>query len=413
MLCYVGKLPPAHFHRAPTLNRSPGKGANSTSPRAARNASPSRSAGGSHTFSQSQSQPEAEDEGERAQDEIALARYARLKQRNQALASRPGSALGPGIITTPPQPTAASLKDTSVNIASAFNIAADTYNPMPSSQEAHGRPHYPRSTSVEYEAQAQSTSHRRLAVPPSRVNSRQPYSKPNSKARMDSSVDQSADSVDSNGRGKSPFDHLAELTRRAVSPAVSAVYLLRQRSQEPEERTPTITKSNTEKTLVGDNGESYDYAEEEQEFQRSMKPNSSRAQSTAHKRNRMSMDNKAYHPSDSELESESEDELDGGKKGRRRKAKKKDGPGGPLNTLPVAGYDKRKKRKSRGKGGAEDDASVEDDIVSQHVSLMLIVSFAPFTPNWACSVPEHLALGELLQNLRAEQVRSCGKTTCL
>ncbi|TDL19907.1 hypothetical protein BD410DRAFT_751579 [Rickenella mellea] len=378
----ASSIPLSYAYGAPTFgNRSPGKPPSPTlSPRAARNASPTRSNTSSYH------QQGAEDDAE--EEERALARYARLKQRNQALANRPGASLGPGIITTPPQPNGTSLKDTSVNIASAFHQAASTFTAMSNGSNANtawstgSRANYPRSTSVEYEQQAQNSSHRRLAVPPSRTGSRTSNTnKPQSKSRSaqnasDAENDRSGDSVDANGRGKSPFEHLAEFTKRAA--LAPTAYLMRQRSQEPE---APPSRQTTDATLVGqgNNSSSYDYQEEEEEYQKSVKPSSKRAgapastsasAAAAHKRGRMSVDNKAYRPTMSDLESESEGEEDeDGSKRRRRKAKKKDGTGGPLTTLPVTQYDKRRRRKGRGsKGGDEDEGSVSDEHASEQRS---------------------------------------------
>lgn len=359
--------------RAPTLgNRSPGKPSPSTSPRSQRNASPSRSNTSSHPLTALE--PEQEEE----EDELALARYSRLKQRNQALLNRPGSSLGPGIITSPPKPTAASLKDTSVNIASAFHQAANSFANMSTNSNANNswgngsRQNLPRSTSVEYEKETQSTSHRRLAVPPNRTGPRSNNLKPPSKARLMQNVseqesDHGGEVVDANGRAKSPFDHLTDLAARALSPAT---YLMRQRSHEPED-VPLPSRQATDATLVGPNHSvSYDYAEEEEEYQNSLKPSSKRTgAATAHKRNRMSMDNKAYRPSTSDIDSESDADVDeDGRKGRRRRAKKKELGGGPLTTLPVAGYDKRKKKKvraNRGNGQGEDESGSDEHAADQ------------------------------------------------
>ncbi|KAH8118002.1 hypothetical protein DFH11DRAFT_1850949 [Phellopilus nigrolimitatus] len=293
-------------------------------------------------------------------DDERLSRYAQLKQRNETLASRPGSSLGPGVIINPPQPTAASLKDTSVNIASAFTQAASTYN-MPSTapNSWNGNRAIPRSTSVEYEQQTQNVTHRRLAVPPRRVGGSKPSSKVGSTTRgSDVDNEHSGETIGLNGRAKSPFDTLTDLTQRAVS---SATFLMRQRSQEPEEVRPPSRQATDATFVPQNNSGSYDYADEEEEYLETQKT-SKKNSSATHKRGRMSTDNKAYRPSTSDLENESDEEFDeddDGKKGRRRK-KKKDIGGGPLTSLPVTQYDKRKKRRGRaGKPG--EDISVSDE----------------------------------------------------
>lgn len=301
-----------------------------------------------------------------------LSRYAQLKQRNAVLASRPGSSLGPGVITTPPQPTGATLKDTSVNIASAFYQAASSQTNMSSTWTANQR-HVPRSTSVEYEADARSAAHRRLAVPPNRVGVRAPYgTKPPSRAGSargaDNDGERSGDS--SRIRAKSPFDVLSEMTKKAITPATT--FLMRQRSVEPEPQ-PTARQATDTTIVAHDNGESYDYAEEEAEFQNMQKPPSKRGNMAAiNKRGRISEDNMAYRPSHSDLEEESEEDEDGDKKRTRKKKSKKKEVGGPLNTLPTTTYDKRRKRKGRSaKGGEQEDEEeeeVSDGQNSDHVS---------------------------------------------
>jgi SUN domain-containing protein 1/2 len=153
-----------------------------------------------------------------------------------------------------------------------------------------------------------------------------------------------------NGREKSPFEHVVDLTKRALAPAT---FYLRQRSQEPEGHPPTNGKD-----------ASYDYSAEEREFQAAQSqraPASRRTSTTAtHKRGRISTDNKAYRPSLSDLDDDDDDSGDDGKKGKKRKAKKKDGLlGGPLMTLPVAGYDKKKKKRPR--GGKGNTTEFDDD----------------------------------------------------
>ena len=300
------------------------------------------------------------DEGSRDEDDNILTRYNQLKQRNEELASRPG---GPGIITTPPQP---SVKDTSVNIASAFFQAASSFtagNVMSASSRWSNKQNLPRSTSVEYEQQAQSTSHRRLAPPPSRTGSRMGASKPNSRASArgsDIENERSGDVIGPTGRAKSPFDIMADVATGVMKPV--ATILMRQRSQEPE---GIQSRQGTDATLVAQNNNStsYDYAEEEEEVERMDKAKRSTVGSQVPRRGRISTDNMAYRPTMSDLEDESEaEEDDDGRKGRRRRKKKLDAGGGTLQSLPKVNYDKRRKR--RGKNGRpgedEEDGSIED-----------------------------------------------------
>jgi len=245
----------------------------------------------------------------------------------------------------------------------------------------------PRSTSVEYEKETQSTSFRRFAPPPNRLAP--PPSKSNGAAARkpllkqvsirqvpDSEGEEDSHNHNHNPpparveRGKSPLEHIVDMTRRALGPAT--IYL-RQRSQEPSSAS----------AAGGPNGHnaSYDYSAEEREFQ-SQKPSSpsAAARTTAHhKKGRMSLDNKAYRPSASDLD-DSDDDDDDGKKTKRRKSKKHGGPqGGPLTTLPtVAGHEKKRRRKSRGsKGNAldmdEDDSTgLSGEEHSDHVCFYLL-----------------------------------------
>ncbi|KAJ7170788.1 hypothetical protein C8R43DRAFT_1059475 [Mycena crocata] len=269
------------------------------------------------------------------QNEPALARFAKLKRQNSDSQSL--------------DPEKWSVKDTSVNIAAAFHQAA-TADMQPNNSWASGstRTAVPRSTSVEYESQSQSTSARRLAAPPSRLQARpssrtKPLSKNQSIRDVPDSEEEPA--PEQNGRGKSPFDQVIGAAKRAIINAPSAAtYYVRQRSREPDEP-------------VAVNG-SYDYSQEERDIQVQSKRGFA-----SHKRNRMSTDNKAYKPSTSDLDNSDEDFTDDDGKQKRRKKKKKESTGGPLTTLPVAGYDKRKKkpkRGSKGNAGEVEDGSDSD-----------------------------------------------------
>ncbi|KAF7374809.1 Spindle pole body-associated protein sad1 [Mycena sanguinolenta] len=245
------------------------------------------------------------------------------------------------------------VKDTSVNIAAAFHQAA-TDMQTPNSAWASGstRTVVPRSTSVEYESQSQSTSARRLAAPPSR--SRPPSTtttrtKPLSKNQSIRNVPDSEGEEDhppgQNGRGKSPFDQVIGAAKRAIinapaAAATAATYYVRQRSREPDEP-------------VEVNG-SYDYSAEERDIL-----SQNKRAAANHKRNRMSTDNKAYKPSASDSESDEDFTDDDGKK-KRRKKKKKELGGGPLTTLPVTSYDKRKKRAKKPSKGNAGEPEVEE-----------------------------------------------------
>jgi SUN domain-containing protein 1/2 len=156
------------------------------------------------------------------------------------------------------------------------------------------------------------------------------------------------------------------MTKRAFAPAT---FYLRQRSQEPSAESASAPNGHNRQNA------SYDYSAEEREFQ-SQKPSSpSAARATPHhKKGRMSLDNKAYRPSASDLD-DSDDDDDDGRKVRRRKSKKTGPHGGPLTTLPtVAGHEKKRRRKGRGsKGNAldmdEDDSTgLSDEHHTEQVS---------------------------------------------
>jgi SUN domain-containing protein 1/2 len=234
----------------------------------------------------------------------------------------------------------------------------------PNSSWASGRPAVqavPRSTSVEYEREAAARRQAALALP--KPNSRRkPLSKTTSMRLVPDSEGEDGPET-ANGRAKSPFEHVIDMTRRALSPAT---FYLRQRSHEPE---------NLQRQANGDES-SYDYAAEEAEYQSIINqgPHSRRGATTAHKRNRMSLDNKAYRPTASDLEDEDEDFDDPGGKLRRRK-KKKEPLGGPLTTLPsVANFEKKKRRRPRGSKGNlgemdDDERSDSDDNAEDHVQV--------------------------------------------
>jgi SUN domain-containing protein 1/2 len=317
------------------------------------------------------------------ENDPALARYARIKQREQALSSRPG---GPKVITSPPKPDKWSVKDTTVNIATAFTQAASDMQSAtdPNNSWASGpsrlNPTVPRSSSVEYENQAQTvTTKRRLGVPPSRTAA--PRSnvarKPLSKSGSSLHVPDSEGEEDRNARSKSPFGDILDSARRFLGPAT---FYLQQKPSEPDE--PSVEEPHPP---ANGNDSSYDYTAEEREYQASV--SSRRANNQSHKRNRMSMDNKAYKPSVSDVEDDDDGELSDDGKGKKKKKKKKKDSAGLVNTLPSVTYDKRKKRKSRGsKGnlagpeesdgeGSESDSQTTDKVVNflHPLSLILII----------------------------------------
>jgi SUN domain-containing protein 1/2 len=229
------------------------------------------------------------------------------------------------------------------------------------SQWASGstRTKFPRSTSVEYENQSQALSNRRLGAPPSRngasKSSTAVQSKPLSKnasfvPASEDEDDQPSHTSQSNGRGKSPLLDSVKYGLSAVSGVSSrlkdATFYVRQTSKEPR-------SANSSGTALND---SYNYSEEEREFQ------SQKKASNTHKKNAISVDNKAYRPSMSDLDESDEDVSDDGKR-RGKKKKKKEAIGGPLSSLPVMTADKRRKKKGRksGAAGEEEDDGRESD----------------------------------------------------
>ncbi|KAI0768136.1 hypothetical protein BD413DRAFT_614790 [Trametes elegans] len=300
-------------------------------------------------------------------EEPALVRFARLKQREQAQPSQAQSSRSVGPSVTSPHPEKWSVKDTSVNIASAFHQAATTSfdtsaesNMNRNEAWASGirKPMVPRSTSVEYEKETQSTVNRRLAPPPNRSQMRimRPVSTTASSRHVPDS--EGEEEPQENGRGKTPLEQGIDMVKRMT-------FFLRERSQEPEGESMMNGNESTH------DFSSYDYSAEEREFQATSQKPPSRKTVAAHRKNRISTDNKAYRPSMSDLEESDEDFNDEEKRTRRKKAKKTGPAGGPLTSLPVAGYDKRRKKKKsnreNGVQGEESGSSEEDDQVSEEV----------------------------------------------
>jgi len=281
-------------------------------------------------------------------DEPALVRFAKRKQQSAAKSVNPQRW---------------NVKDTSVQIANAFHQAATSENPMPPpvpmnpndawATGATRRANLPRSTSVEYEKETQSTATRRLNPPPSnRLPPRRPVSKAGSTNLVPDSEDEALSPTYT--RGKSPFEHVADTVRSFVKPV----------SVHMKPRSPEREQSMA----------SYDYASEEREYRNGPStPQQLQKKAPAPKRNRISSDNKAYKPTVSDLEASDEDFVDDGRR-RRRKKKRNDSVGGPLTTLPVAGYDKKRRRKKNAKGeyveDEEDDSETDEQSkVSEHVRI--------------------------------------------
>ncbi|PPQ69145.1 hypothetical protein CVT25_004525 [Psilocybe cyanescens] len=297
-------------------------------------------------------------------NEPALQRFARLKQREIAtdLTSRPG---GPKTTTEPLKPDKWPYKDTTVNIANAFVQAASGADMSSSYTNPHNtswassrgdKAPLPRSTSEEYENNVHHVN-KRLAAPPDKLGrapttTRKPPSKSVSMLHVPDSEDE-GNSTGLTGRAKSPLlEHGISFAKQALG---AAAFYVRQHSREPENLSNEQSPPNPGNGTTNGNDSSYDYAAEEQDFQAQKR--------NAHKRGRISVDNKAYKPSLSEDE-ESEYSDDDGKRRKKRKSKK--GPsGGPLTTLPVVGADKRRRRKGQGSksnpGGPDEFESDSDE----------------------------------------------------
>ncbi|KAH8826818.1 hypothetical protein DL96DRAFT_1215569 [Flagelloscypha sp. PMI_526] len=261
-----------------------------------------------------------------AQDN-ALARFNRIKEQQlQERGSRPKT------ITSPPR-SPEKLRDTTVNVASAFHQAAES-----------STMNVPRATSVEYEQQAQ---HAKRLPPSNSIHrtgaslSRKPLSNARTGLQNGRPINQPPPSEPepaSNGRGRSPFvDALASAAGAAVNAAGQVAYYVRQRSQEP----------------AGNISNSYDYSAEDREILDRTRPSASvSAANRAHKKGKMSEDNKAYAPSSDE---EYDDDNVSDEERKRGRKKKKLGTGGPLTTLPRIAPDKARRRKAKRRNGEADD----------------------------------------------------------
>lgn len=268
------------------------------------------------------------------------------------------------------------MHGTSVNLANVLHLAA-TSNMIPASNPNNAwasgttRRNLPRSTSVEYEKETQTTYLRRLA--PSRPPSRPPLSRrPTSKnlsvpeSEGENAANSSASTI---RRGKSPFEQVVDAAKNILEPAT---YYVRQLSLELEDRANS-SNGNTVNNI------SYDYSTEEREFEDSHQPQ--RVLAPIQKRGRMPLDNRAYEPPVSDIESADDDYPDEDKRRKRRKKKKNDLVGGPYTTLPVLPTDRKKKRKNRGNmsdvTGQDDEKSESDDETSVELvgfCILLIVN---------------------------------------
>ena len=362
-----------HDASAPTLGtRSPPKPLSTTSSRDSSNKS--------ERLSHHPARPADDSQN----DDAAL---ARAKQREQQATTIPTTNLAnvrSRLRTTAaaadnPDPTNWPLKGTSVQAANAIHQAAMALNPN-DSWASSSRTVVPRSTSVEYEKETQSTSTRRLKPPPSRNAPAPPTAPPPSRSAglattkllakqaslkfvPDSEGEDAGAGEASRGRqerAKTPLESVLDLAKRTA-------FYLRQRSTEPE-----VGQQPSEQSQNGyqRNDESYDYAAEDREYREqseaaaaataAAKGRKANNAAAAHKRNagRISVDNRAYRPTQSDLEQSDEDDVSDDGKRRRRKGKKN--MIGPLTTLPVVGQERKRRRRKSTKADGGDQEGEED-----------------------------------------------------
>lgn len=356
-------------------------------------------------------------------EQPALVRFARLKQQEQVEQLQlPSNIAGPRVVNTPPNPSRWSVKDTSVNIASAFHQAAsyvvpayDTstssqgsgnqsaststiMNPNDSWASSTQRKALPRSTSVEYEKEQQAARNR-LANPPPRSNAARPPVRlqrvPSARHVPDSEVE-----GESANQAKSPYEQVWDMSKKLTSIAPTTFFLRRQ-SEEPEARPPVAAQ---------DQSSSYDYSAEEREFQASLQDKSNSMEqrgSAMRKRNRMSVDNKAYKPTVSDEEDSDEEYEQDGKRTRRKKASK-GAASGHLTSLPMMAYNKKRKgRRGTKENGVEEDGASDDEVqeisessIAAEVSSRFCDTMRVLTTE--CSVQQRPTLNRSVHHLSPE-----------
>ncbi|KAK0450224.1 hypothetical protein EV421DRAFT_2051445 [Armillaria borealis] len=248
--------------------------------------------------------------------------------------TRPG---GPQLYTSPPHsPEKWSVKDTSVNIAAAFTQAAyDMQAGNPNNSWASSRPNtsYHRGTSAEYEQTSRASGQRRLAAPPNRFNTAPNKLQPRPSALgKTASLQQVPDSEGEDNAGARARSPLAELAAKTLA---NASFYLRQPSREPED-------ASVEQPSANGKNDSYDYSAEERDFQ-NQQQGVPRRKTVPRRGGGMSSDNKAYKPTQSDMEDSDEEFVDDDN--RKRKTKKKDA--GRVTTLPTISETKRRKKKPK------------------------------------------------------------------
>lgn len=349
---------------------------------------------------------QAEEQQANDAEQPALIRFARLKQQEQAQQQQ-HAAVAPRVVNTPPNPTRWAVKDTSVNIASAFHSAASYIVPAyDTSLSSHGsststimnpndswasntqrKSVLPRSTSVEYEKEQQQAMTRRLGNPAPRSNVSRPPSRitrvPSARQISEPEVIEE-EAENAHGKVKGPLEQVIDMSKKLTSIAPTTFFLRRQ-SVEPEARQAAVAQ---------DQSSSYDYSAEEREFQQASLQDASNSMeqrgAAGRRRNRMSEDNKAYKPNLSDFEESDEEFEEDGKKGRRKKGKK-GVVAGALTSLPVLGYDKRRKgrrgtkeNEQEGEGDSEEVQEISQSATASEVCLTDHASGPYLTTHTAC-----------------------------
>ena len=294
-------------------------------------------------------------------------------QRKSKSSTKPPS-VGAGFFNSPPHPKGYDFKDTSVNIATAFQQAAAIE--MPTSWNG---------STAKGSRGARAAAGGDLANSPTMNGHRKPHSRSKSHASnsITGSIAHVSDSepesddevlqVDSKGRplSKSSAGGGVRLAlNRALSPAA---FYVRERSKDPE---PVQHNDNLNAPPRSVSRESsYDYSSEQIHYEDLLKKakakrstsqepiddaaasSKSGAAGMKKHKNRISLDNQAWKPGQEEAEDDEDYDSDSKK---RRKKKKKDDTAGRLTNLPTIGpYGK--KRKGRKSGGAPDTIDEENE----------------------------------------------------
>ncbi len=159
------------------------------------------------------------------------------------------------------------------------------------------------------------------------------------------SLQQVPDSEAEDNAGARARSPLAELAAKTLA---NASFYLRQPSREPED-------ASVEQPSANGKNDSYDYSAEEHDFQ-NQQQGGPRRKTVPRRGGGMSSDNKAYKPTQSDMEDSDEEFVDDDN--RKRKTKKKDA--GRVTTLPTISETKRRKKKSKPSKGTVAGEESED-----------------------------------------------------